>query len=125
MSWVRESAEGVLLSIRVVPRAKKDETAGEVGDAMKVRLRAPPVDNKANKALVAFLADKLGIPPRRINIVAGRTNRNKTVLLRGCRIADVEGLPGNPGCTKSPEPPGVIVSESCGTGGDAGSAAAP
>jgi uncharacterized protein (TIGR00251 family) len=75
--------QGIVLAVRVVPRAKRDELAGTVGDALKVRLRAPPVDGKANAALVEFLAELLGIPRQRVTLVCGGTSRTKRVRLQG------------------------------------------
>lgn len=74
---------GTVFAVRVIPRAQKDAIQGEIGDALKVRLCAPPVDGAANAALVAFLAEKAGIPRSRVRIVSGATGRNKRVVLDG------------------------------------------
>ncbi len=65
--------------MRVQPRAKSDELAGVVDGVLRIRLRAPPVDGAANEALVAFLADELGVPRRHIRIVSGIGSRNKVI----------------------------------------------
>ena len=65
--------------MRVIPRAQKNAVQGELGDALKVRLCAPPVDGAANAALVEFLADKVGVPRSRVRIVSGATGRNKRI----------------------------------------------
>ncbi|MBN1674825.1 MAG: YggU family protein [Kiritimatiellae bacterium] len=83
MSWISESAQGVVVSCRVVPRAARNEIQGLLGEALKVRLQAPPVEGKANEALVKFLAKTLGVPPRAVAILSGHTGRNKRVLLTG------------------------------------------
>lgn len=83
MNWLTESSDGVTLSVRVIPRAAKDKVDGVLGDALKVRLQAPPVEGKANEALRRFLARATGIPPGRVQLLSGRTGRNKRVLLCG------------------------------------------
>ena len=76
--------------MRVVPRASKNEIAGQVGDAIKVRLTAPPVEGKANEALIAFLAQELGLRKSQVEIVAGETSRNKVICVLGLSPAEVE-----------------------------------
>ena len=83
MSWVRSGHDGACLSLRVVPRADRDAVQGVQGNALKIRLRAPPVDNKANEALVQFLAGQLDVPRRCVRLVAGAAGRNKQVLVSG------------------------------------------
>jgi uncharacterized protein len=77
------TATGVRLSIRVQPRAAANEVAGIHGDALKIRLTAPPVEGAANEALVNFLAESLGITRRDVTIVAGSSSRSKIVELTG------------------------------------------
>ena len=69
--------------VHVVPRAKTTEVAGRHGDAVRIRLAAPPVDGAANAELVRFLADRLDIPPDAVRIVHGAAGRRKTVALDG------------------------------------------
>jgi hypothetical protein len=83
MDWIRETSKGVLLPIRVVPRAAKNEIQGVHGDALKVRLQAPPVEGKANQALIRFLSDTLDIPRSQLSVASGETGRNKAVLIAG------------------------------------------
>ncbi|MFH0908709.1 MAG: DUF167 domain-containing protein [bacterium] len=83
MTWIKSTPDGVVLTIRVVPRASKNSVDGPLGDALKIRLQSPPVDGKANKALVRFLADMLDIAASRVVIVAGETGRSKRILVRG------------------------------------------
>jgi uncharacterized protein len=80
---VQRTARGVRISVRVQPRASKNEVVGIHGDALKVRLTAPPVNGAANVALVELLADTIGIPARAITIVAGASSRMKVVELEG------------------------------------------
>lgn len=80
---VQPTAGGVRVTVRVQPRASRNEVAGVLGDALKVRLTAPPVEGAANEALVEFLAATFGIPPRAVTIVAGTSSRTKIVELAG------------------------------------------
>ncbi|OQA29267.1 MAG: hypothetical protein BWY59_00446 [Verrucomicrobia bacterium ADurb.Bin345] len=89
--WMHESEGSVVLSVRVVPRAAKDAVQGIMGEALKIRLCAPPVEGKANEALVRFLAKALDIPPSRVELVAGATGRNKRVRVRGLPAKAVQG----------------------------------
>jgi uncharacterized protein (TIGR00251 family) len=73
----------VLIHVRVIPRARRTELAGRRGDAILVRLAAPPVDGAANDALIAFLSERLGIPHRRIALARGATARDKTIAIDG------------------------------------------
>ena len=78
-----------LLPIRVVPRARRTEFSGRRGDAILVRLAAPPVDGAANEALIAFLSEHLGIPQRRIVIARGASGRDKTIAIDGLTPAEI------------------------------------
>ncbi len=80
--FVREEpGKGWLLLVRAVPGAKKSETAGLAEDRLRVRLAAPAVENKANKALAAFLAEKLGLRASQVRMLRGETARQKTLLV--------------------------------------------
>ncbi len=83
MDWIHETSKGVLLPIRMVPRASKNEIQGIHGDALKIRLQAPPVEGKANQALIRFLSDALNLPRSQLSIASGETGRNKAVLVTG------------------------------------------
>jgi uncharacterized protein len=83
MSWIQPAAGGCVVNVRVIPRASKNQIQGVLGDALKIRLQAPPVDGKANEALVRFLADTLSLPTRNVSLISGETGRNKRVLLSG------------------------------------------
>lgn len=86
-----DGRKGTALAIRVVPRARRDEIAELMGDGtIKIRLKAPPVDGKANKALIRFLAKFFGIPQNKIEIVAGETKRNKIVTILDLDQATVQ-----------------------------------
>ncbi|MDX9736690.1 MAG: DUF167 domain-containing protein [Azonexus sp.] len=80
MSWFRlTAAGGATLSLHVQPGAKKSECAGLHGEALKIRLAAPPVDGKANEALLRFLAQRLAIPRQQISLKSGQASRQKVV----------------------------------------------
>ena len=83
---------GVRFTVRVQPRASRSEVGGVFGDALRVRLQAPPVDGAANAALVVFLADSLGVARRAVRIVAGESSRSKVVEVDGVSPAAVERL---------------------------------
>lgn len=71
------------VSVRVVPRSSKEEVAGFEGGVVRIRLNAPPVEGKANEALVRFLAKTVGVPKSRITLVTGEKGRNKIVRVAG------------------------------------------
>ncbi len=85
-----ETAGGVQFGVRVIPRASKNAVQGELGDAVKIRLCAPPVDGAANTALVEFLAERLGVPRSKVRIVAGATGRNKQIAVEGLHAAEAQ-----------------------------------
>lgn len=89
MEWIKETAKGVILPVRAVPRASKNEIQGIHGDALKVRLQAPPVEGKANQALIRFLSDVLDISRSQLSIASGETGRNKSVLIVGVAKDDL------------------------------------
>jgi uncharacterized protein (TIGR00251 family) len=80
---VRERNGRVRFSVRVQPRASKDEIAGIHGDALRIRLSAPPVEGAANEALVKFLAELFAVARRDVRIVAGESSRSKIVEIEG------------------------------------------
>ena len=87
MEALRDTADGLVATIKVVPNASRSALAGRHGDALKVKLAAPPVDGRANRELVRFLAERAGLPPSAVSILRGETGRHKTVLLRGLTAA--------------------------------------
>jgi len=80
------------LSVRVIPRAKKTEIAGVRGDALVVRLAAPPVDGAANEALIGFLARTLRVPRGAIRITAGERGRLKRLAIAGVSAEQLRAL---------------------------------
>lgn len=81
--WMQIRPDGIRLCIRVVPRAGRNAIQGQHGDALKVRLQAPPVEGQANAALVRFLAEQLDIPVRFVGLEAGARGRTKRVRVTG------------------------------------------
>ena len=89
MSWLTDTPAGAVLNLRIIPRASKNAIQGEHGDALKIRLCAPPVDGAANAALIEFLSDTFALPRARVQLLAGATSRSKRVLLSGCSSSTV------------------------------------
>ena len=90
MITIRETSKGLSFAVRVVPGASKNEAAGVQDDALKIRLTAPAVEGKANRACVEFLAGLLGVRRSALAIAAGEKSRKKTVTVRGITRGDVE-----------------------------------
>ena len=89
MVVIRNSPTGVSFAVKVHPRAKKNAITGQVGDALKVTLTAPPVDGKANAACIEFFAKLLNVPRSSITIAAGQTSRNKVIRVAGLTAQQV------------------------------------
>ena len=82
--WLRVAADGrITLTLHIQPGAKKTEFAGLHGDALKIRLAAPPVDGKANEALIKFVAETLKLPKSAVNLKSGQTSRRKVLEVSG------------------------------------------
>lgn len=86
----------IRISVRLTPRAKRDAIEGWRGDVLRVRVVAPPVDGKANEALVRLLAGALGVPKSGVAIVAGAASRDKTVEVRGLAADEARRRLGAP-----------------------------
>ena len=82
MTAGRRDGQDLILEVRVQPRASRSEFAGVHGDRVRVRLQAPPVDGRANAALVEFLAEAFGVPRARVTIEHGLAGRDKRVRIR-------------------------------------------
>ena len=89
--------ESTLLTVRVIPRAARDEVAGFEAEVLRVRLRAPPVDGRANEALCRFLADRLDVTQHDVEIVSGATSRTKRIRISGLTQPEVERRLGTKG----------------------------
>ena len=90
MFSVNETAKGVMFAIKVHPRARKNAITGVVGDALKLALTAPPVEGRANQAVIEFFADFFDIPRSSVTIASGETSRNKIVRIAGLSRETVE-----------------------------------
>lgn len=88
-SFLQARADGVYLSVKLQPRASRNEIGGALGDELKIQVTAPPVDSAANAALLALLVETLGCPRQAMQLVHGHTSRHKQILLRGQDAAEV------------------------------------
>jgi uncharacterized protein len=86
---VSERPDGVVIDVRVIPRAGRSAIAGTRDGALLVRLSAAPVDNAANAELIDVIANALGVPRRAVSIAAGERSRRKTLLIAGTSAAVV------------------------------------
>ncbi|MGI6686032.1 MAG: DUF167 domain-containing protein [Bacillota bacterium] len=86
---VSEKDNKVSFKVKVQPRASKNEMAGIMGDAVKLRITAPPVDGEANKRVIEFFADLFKVPKTSVAIVSGLSSRTKVVEVFGVEAADV------------------------------------
>jgi len=89
---LRQRDGAVILSVRVQPRASRDEVAGEMAGALRIRLQAPAVEGRANEALIEFLAQLLKTPKSAVRILTGDRSRTKFVEVRGITEQDVRKL---------------------------------
>ena len=83
---------GCTFQVRVQPRSRRNEITGLHGDALKIRLTAPPVAGKANQALQKFLAKQLGVPSSSVEILTGHTSCQKQVRVAGVSAKDIHAL---------------------------------
>jgi uncharacterized protein len=89
---VNETTRGVTFAVKVHPRARKNAITGTVGNALKLAVTAPPVEGKANEAVIEFFADFFAIPRSSVSIASGETSRNKVVRVTGISIQRVREL---------------------------------
>ena len=91
---LREVAGGVMLAVRAQPGAKRTAIVGVYGEGdaaqLKIAVQAPPVEGRANEALISFLAKTFGTPGKSIELVSGELSRSKAFLLRGVTLQDVQ-----------------------------------
>ena len=91
---VRDTAQGAQFALRVQPRASRNAIAGVMGDAVKLAITAPPVDGKANQAVVEYLSELFQVSKSSIAIVSGETGRNKLIVVRGLNAEQVRNALG-------------------------------
>ena len=89
--FARDVADGCTVSVRVHPGARRNAVSGIHDGAVKISLTTPPVDGRANEALIAFVAELLGLPRGRVSLVAGMTSRAKVLRVTGKSAAEVMG----------------------------------
>jgi len=85
--WYRLAGDVITLTLHVQPGAKQSEVSGLHGDALKIRLAAPPIEGRANEALLRFIADCFDVPLRDVELLRGAQSRHKMVNVAGSRIA--------------------------------------
>ncbi|HET9839736.1 MAG TPA: DUF167 domain-containing protein [Candidatus Angelobacter sp.] len=87
---LNENTKGISFAVRVQPRARKNAITGVMGDAIKVALTAPPVEGRANQAVIEFFAELFQIPRASVTIASGEASRNKVIRVAGLGRAAVE-----------------------------------
>ena len=90
MISLHETAKGISFAVKVHPRARKNAITGTVGDALKLALIAPPVEGKANQAVIEFFAELFAIPRSSVTIASGETSRNKVIRISGLTMPAVQ-----------------------------------
>jgi uncharacterized protein len=88
-SYLRAQSDGVLLAIKLQPRASSNEIGLPLGEELRIKVTAPPVDAAANEALLRLLAESLGCPRRQLDLVRGQTARHKLVKIYGFSVEEV------------------------------------
>ncbi len=91
-SYLRVQSDGVLLAVKLQPRASKNEIGDALGEELRIKVTAPPVDAAANQALIELLADKLNCSKNRVELLRGHTSRHKIVRLHGFAAEQVAQL---------------------------------
>lgn len=86
---LQETSEGTWFKVRALPGASRDRIAGVLGDALKVAVSAAPARGKANKRILAVLASGLGLSPQDLEVLGGRTSRDKRVLVSGLSAGEL------------------------------------
>jgi len=85
--WYRRDGDVLSLTLHVQPGAKRTEISGLHGEALKIRLAAPPIEGRANEALLRFIADTFGVPMRQVELKQGGQSRHKVVMVTGSKVA--------------------------------------
>jgi uncharacterized protein (TIGR00251 family) len=89
---IRKKADGIIIQVKVVPRSSKTMIDGIYHGVLKIRLTSPPVDNAANRDLIAFLSQKLKVPKSAVKIIGGAKSREKRLALTGVEKSDILNL---------------------------------
>lgn len=85
--WHRNEGGATVLTLHVQPGAKRTEISGLHGDALKIRLAAPPIEGRANEALLRFIAERFAVPLRNVELMRGAQSRHKMVKITGSAVA--------------------------------------
>lgn len=88
-TFLRPDPRGAVLRVHVQPGARESSIIGPHGDALKIRVAAPATDNRANTALVAYLAERLGVAKRQIHLLRGNAGRTKEILVEGIGVPEI------------------------------------
>jgi uncharacterized protein len=88
--FTREAPDGCTLTVRIHPGARKNAITGTHNSALKISLTTPPIEGRANEALIAFLAESLQLPKSRIALITGQTSRTKILRITGKSAAEVQ-----------------------------------
>jgi uncharacterized protein len=88
-AFLRVQTDGVLLSVKLQPRASANEIGEALGNELRIKVTAPPVEAAANEALLRLLAQQLHCPRNRVDLVRGHTSRHKVIKLHGLALEDV------------------------------------
>lgn len=91
MEWYRRSGEIIILTLHVQPGAKRSEISGLHGDALKIKLAAPPIDGRANDALLKYIAGLFDVPQRQVELKQGGQSRHKVLAITGS-VVEPESL---------------------------------
>jgi hypothetical protein len=91
--WYRRDGDSITLTLHIQPGAKRSEVAGLHGDALKIRLAAPPIEGRANEALQRFIADRFDVPLRQVELLRGAQSRHKMVKVTGSKVEPESLLP--------------------------------
>jgi uncharacterized protein len=89
-SFLQVHEGGVFLAVRLQPRASRNEIDEAIGDELKIKVTAPPVDSAANEALLQLLKKKLEVPRNAVQLVRGQTSRHKSIFITGLSVAEVQ-----------------------------------
>lgn len=84
--WYRRNGDVITLTLHVQPGAKRTDVAGLHGDALKIRLAAPPIEGRANEALLKFIAESFGVSVRQVELKQGGQSRHKVVAVTGSKV---------------------------------------
>jgi uncharacterized protein len=84
--WYRRNGDILTLTLHIQPGAKRTDVAGLHGEALKIRLAAPPIEGRANEALLKFIAESFGVPLRQVELKQGGQSRHKVVAITGSKI---------------------------------------